>query len=213
MIELTPTEYKLLLTLAERRGRVQARAHLLETVWEAAPDIQTRTVDMHVQRLRTKLGERRRPRRDRSRLWLSAEERSVAQRVTLAKRLLVGLLVLVILLVAGVVAIAGSRLRDRLAQETRRELEREARLVASKWRPGSIRRLARQRRGRGARASRHADRFERRRRRRFGVRRRGSQTSAKPRDAPGSDRGQATRASAGRCGRAHRPATTRCISR
>ena len=54
-IELTPTEFKLLLTLAERRGRVQARAHLLETVWEAAPDIQTRTVDMHVQRLRTKL--------------------------------------------------------------------------------------------------------------------------------------------------------------
>jgi two-component system phosphate regulon response regulator PhoB len=42
--------------LAERRGRVQARTHLLETVWEAAPDIQTRTVDMHVQRLRTKLG-------------------------------------------------------------------------------------------------------------------------------------------------------------
>ena len=28
-------------------------AHLLEMVWEAAPDIQTRTVDMHVQRLRT----------------------------------------------------------------------------------------------------------------------------------------------------------------
>ena len=55
-IELTPTEYKLLLTLAERRGRVQARALLLETVWDAAPDIQTRTVDMHVQRLRSKLG-------------------------------------------------------------------------------------------------------------------------------------------------------------
>jgi two-component system phosphate regulon response regulator PhoB len=54
-IELTPTEYKLLLLLAERRGRVQGRAQLLETVWEAAPDIQTRTVDMHVQRLRTKL--------------------------------------------------------------------------------------------------------------------------------------------------------------
>jgi two-component system, OmpR family, phosphate regulon response regulator PhoB len=56
VIELTPTEFKLLLTLAERRGRVQGRGHLLETVWEAAPDIQTRTVDMHVQRLRTKLG-------------------------------------------------------------------------------------------------------------------------------------------------------------
>jgi two-component system, OmpR family, phosphate regulon response regulator PhoB len=55
-VELTPTEFKLLLTLAERRGRVQARGHLLETVWEAAPDIQTRTVDMHIQRLRTKLG-------------------------------------------------------------------------------------------------------------------------------------------------------------
>ena len=55
-VDLTPTEYKLLATLAERRGRVQARGHLLETVWEAAPDIQTRTVDMHVQRLRTKLG-------------------------------------------------------------------------------------------------------------------------------------------------------------
>ena len=55
-IELTATEYKLLLILAERRGRVQGRANLLETVWEAAPDIQTRTVDMHIQRLRTKLG-------------------------------------------------------------------------------------------------------------------------------------------------------------
>lgn len=55
-VELTPTEYRLLLTLAERRGRVQARGLLLETVWEAAPDIQTRTVDMHVQRLRSKLG-------------------------------------------------------------------------------------------------------------------------------------------------------------
>ena len=55
-VELTPTEFKLLLTLAERRGRVQSRSHLLETVWDAAPDIQTRTVDMHVQRLRGKLG-------------------------------------------------------------------------------------------------------------------------------------------------------------
>lgn len=55
-IDLTPTEYKLLMLLAERRGRVQSRARLLETVWDAAPDIQTRTVDMHVQRLRSKLG-------------------------------------------------------------------------------------------------------------------------------------------------------------
>jgi two-component system phosphate regulon response regulator PhoB len=56
-LSLTATEYKLLLTLLERRGRVQSRPQLLEIVWEAQPDIQTRTVDMHVQRLRTKLGE------------------------------------------------------------------------------------------------------------------------------------------------------------
>jgi two-component system phosphate regulon response regulator PhoB len=56
-LSLTATEYKLLLTLVERRGRVQSRPQLLEIVWEAQPDIQTRTVDMHVQRLRTKLGD------------------------------------------------------------------------------------------------------------------------------------------------------------
>jgi two-component system phosphate regulon response regulator PhoB len=55
-LDLTPTEYKLLTLLAERKGRVQPRAMLLEVVWDAAPDIQTRTVDMHVQRLRAKLG-------------------------------------------------------------------------------------------------------------------------------------------------------------
>ena len=55
-LDLTPIEYKLLLLLAERRGRVQGRTQLLEAVWDASPDIQTRTVDMHVQRLRTKLG-------------------------------------------------------------------------------------------------------------------------------------------------------------
>jgi len=55
-VELTPIEYKLLLTLLERRGRVQSRPQLLETVWDAQPDIETRTVDMHVRRLRAKLG-------------------------------------------------------------------------------------------------------------------------------------------------------------
>ena len=55
-LDLTATEYKLLLTLLERRGRVQTRPQLLESVWEAQPDIQTRTVDMHIQRLRHKLG-------------------------------------------------------------------------------------------------------------------------------------------------------------
>lgn len=56
-IELTATEFRLLRVLIEREGRVQTRTQLLETVWQAQPDIQTRTVDMHVQRLRTKLGD------------------------------------------------------------------------------------------------------------------------------------------------------------
>lgn len=55
-VELTATEFRLLQALLEREGRVQGRSALLQTVWQAQPDIQTRTVDMHVQRLRTKLG-------------------------------------------------------------------------------------------------------------------------------------------------------------
>lgn len=56
-LELTPTEYRLLHTLLERRGRVQSRTQLLESVWDTNADITTRTVDMHVQRLRGKLGD------------------------------------------------------------------------------------------------------------------------------------------------------------
>ncbi len=55
-VVLTPTEYRLLLVLIERRGRVQSRRQLLEAVWETTARITTRTVDMHVQRLRGKLG-------------------------------------------------------------------------------------------------------------------------------------------------------------
>ena len=55
-VDLTRIESRLLRLLAERRGRVQSRPQLLEAVWEAQSDIQTRTVDMHVQRLRAKLG-------------------------------------------------------------------------------------------------------------------------------------------------------------
>jgi two-component system, OmpR family, phosphate regulon response regulator PhoB len=56
-VDLTPTEFRLLVTLLERRGRVQSRQQLLETAWDIQARIETRTVDMHVQRLRTKLGE------------------------------------------------------------------------------------------------------------------------------------------------------------
>lgn len=55
-LDLTPTEYRLLVTLLERRGRVQSRQQLLETAWEIHARIETRTVDMHIQRLRMKLG-------------------------------------------------------------------------------------------------------------------------------------------------------------
>jgi two-component system, OmpR family, phosphate regulon response regulator PhoB len=53
---LTPTEYRLLVSLIERRGRVQSRQQLLESAWDVHVHIETRTVDMHVQRLRNKLG-------------------------------------------------------------------------------------------------------------------------------------------------------------
>jgi two-component system, OmpR family, phosphate regulon response regulator PhoB len=56
-VPLTPTEFRLLQVMMERRGRVQSRDQLLESVWEVTASITTRTVDMHVQRLRGKLGE------------------------------------------------------------------------------------------------------------------------------------------------------------
>jgi two-component system, OmpR family, phosphate regulon response regulator PhoB len=56
-IELTPTEFRLLATLLDRRGRVQSRQQLLEMAWDIHARIETRTVDMHVQRLRSKLGD------------------------------------------------------------------------------------------------------------------------------------------------------------
>ncbi len=55
-IDLTPTEYRLLVSLLERRGRVQDRQQLLQAAWDVHARIETRTVDMHVQRLRSKLG-------------------------------------------------------------------------------------------------------------------------------------------------------------
>ena len=55
-IDLTATEFKLLATLLERRGRVQTRDRLLADVWGYEGDMDTRTVDTHVRRLREKLG-------------------------------------------------------------------------------------------------------------------------------------------------------------
>ena len=55
-VTLTMLEFKLLRTLIERRGRVQARDRLLNDVWGYECAIDTRTVDTHVRRLRKKLG-------------------------------------------------------------------------------------------------------------------------------------------------------------
>ena len=55
-IELAPMEFKLLITLMRRRGRVQSRDVLLNDVWDVDSDVTTRTVDTHIKRLRQKLG-------------------------------------------------------------------------------------------------------------------------------------------------------------
>lgn len=55
-VDLTQMEFKLLVTLVERRGRVQTRERLLSDVWDMDSNIDTRTIDTHVKRLREKLG-------------------------------------------------------------------------------------------------------------------------------------------------------------
>jgi two-component system, OmpR family, phosphate regulon response regulator PhoB len=55
-VELTAMEFKLLVTLHDRKNRVQSRAALLDDVWGIEAAITTRTVDTHVKRLREKLG-------------------------------------------------------------------------------------------------------------------------------------------------------------
>jgi len=54
-IPLTALEFRLLMDLATRLGRVQSRDALLERVWGYSPGVETRTVDTHVKRLREKL--------------------------------------------------------------------------------------------------------------------------------------------------------------
>ena len=56
-VELTHTEFRLLHIMMERIGRVQSRENLLVNVWNYDTEIETRTVDNHMGRLRSKLGE------------------------------------------------------------------------------------------------------------------------------------------------------------
>ncbi len=55
-IQLTATEFRLLTELATKRGRVQTRIQLLDSVWGYTYEGYARTVDTHVRRLREKLG-------------------------------------------------------------------------------------------------------------------------------------------------------------
>jgi hypothetical protein len=55
-LSLRPLEYKLLVTLASAPGRVFSREDLLAEVWDIHGAVSTRTVDVHVRRLRAKLG-------------------------------------------------------------------------------------------------------------------------------------------------------------
>jgi DNA-binding response OmpR family regulator len=56
VLSLTPTEYRLLLELAENAGIVLSREQLLENVWGYVWSGDTRLVDMHIRRLRGKIG-------------------------------------------------------------------------------------------------------------------------------------------------------------
>ena len=61
-VSLTATEFKILVCLAQRLGRVQSRENIINAVWSYATDYDhyasdTRTIDTHIKRLRQKLGE------------------------------------------------------------------------------------------------------------------------------------------------------------
>lgn len=56
-VKLTRMEFKLLVILMKRKGKVQSRDRLFDDIWDIAADISSRTIDAHIKRLRRKLGE------------------------------------------------------------------------------------------------------------------------------------------------------------
>jgi DNA-binding response OmpR family regulator len=56
ILVLTSKEYELLALLVQHAGRIIPRQQLLINVWAYGPDIRTRTLDVHIRRLRKKLG-------------------------------------------------------------------------------------------------------------------------------------------------------------
>ena len=55
-VALTFLEFRLLIYLIEGRGRVRTRDELLTNVWNTSPEVETRTIDTHIKRVRDKLG-------------------------------------------------------------------------------------------------------------------------------------------------------------
>ena len=54
-LNLSATEFKLLLYLIQHRGRVFSRDQLLDAVWKDETFVESRTVDVHIRRLRTQI--------------------------------------------------------------------------------------------------------------------------------------------------------------
>lgn len=55
-VELTPTEFRILLLLASRKGKVFSRQEILDSLWGYDKVVVDRTVDVHIKNLREKLG-------------------------------------------------------------------------------------------------------------------------------------------------------------
>jgi len=54
-VEMTDKEYELTLFLFRNLGRLLSRGHISESVWGRSGDVQSRTVDTHISRIRKKL--------------------------------------------------------------------------------------------------------------------------------------------------------------
>jgi phosphate regulon transcriptional regulator PhoB len=55
VVDLSPTEFRLLRFLLERKGRVFSRDQILDAVWKGEAFVESRTVDVHIRRLRAEL--------------------------------------------------------------------------------------------------------------------------------------------------------------
>lgn len=55
-VHLTPMEFALLAALARHAGDIVSRDALMMNIWGYGPEIRTRTMDVHLRRLRAKLG-------------------------------------------------------------------------------------------------------------------------------------------------------------